>query len=71
MSRFDDTHYATVSSLLDLDLRTGTPLGETDWLNGSSGGSYPGTLDGFVANNADGNTAGSMRLVINLRQVKN
>ena len=62
---FDDGDFSTgtVSVLLDLDLRTGTPVGETDWLNGNSGGSYPGSLTGFVANNADGNAAGSMRLV--------
>jgi len=62
---FDDGDFSTgtVSVLLDLDLRTGTPVDETDWLNGNSGGSYPGSLTGFVANNADGNAAGSMRLV--------
>ena len=62
---FDDGDFdtGTVSVLLDLDLRTGTPVDETDWLNGNSGGSYPGSLTGFVANNADGNAAGSMRLV--------
>ena len=53
----------TVDVLLDLDLRTGTPIEETAWLNGNSGGSYPGTLTGFSANNADGNAAGSMRLI--------
>ena len=53
----------TVDVLLDLDLRTGTPIDETAWLNGNSGGSYPGTLTGFTANNDDGNAAGSMRLV--------
>tara|TARA_R100001086_G_scaffold54926_1_gene24638 strand:- start:43 stop:507 length:465 start_codon:yes stop_codon:yes gene_type:complete len=53
----------TVDVLLDLDLRTGTPIDETAWLNGNSGGSYPGTLTGFTANNADGNAAGSMRLI--------
>ncbi len=53
----------TVDVLLDLDLRTGTPIEETGWLNGNAGGSYPGTLTGFNANNADGNAVGSMRLV--------
>ena len=53
----------TVSVLLDLDLRTGTPTGETGWLDGNSGGSYPGTLAGFNASNDDGNAVGSMRLV--------
>ena len=62
---YDDGDFTngTVDVLLDIDFRTGTPIDETDWLNGNSGGSYPGTLTGFVANNADGNAAGSMRLV--------
>jgi|TARA_E500000318_G_scaffold111949_1_gene132863 hypothetical protein len=62
---FDDADFSTgtVSVLLDLDLRTGTPVDETGWLNGNSGGSYPGSLTGFTANNSDGNAVGSMRLV--------
>ena len=53
----------TVSVLLDLDMRTGTPVEETGWLDGNSGGSYPGTLAGFNAANTDGNAVGSMRMV--------
>jgi len=62
---YDDGDFTngTVSVLLDLDLRTGTPIDETDWLNGNAGGSYPGSLTGFTASNSDGNAAGSMRLV--------
>jgi len=68
---YDDGDFTngTVDVLLDLDLRTGTPVDETDWLNGYSGGdtglttTYPGSLQGFTANNADGGAAGSMRLV--------
>ena len=62
---FDDADFSTgtVSVLLDLDLRTGTPVDETGWLDGNAGGSYPGTLAGFNAANTDGNAAGSMRLV--------
>jgi len=62
---YDDGDFTneTVDVLLDLDLRTGTPIEETGWLNGNAGGSYPGTLTGFNANNADGNAVGSMRLV--------
>jgi len=52
----------TVSVLLDLDLRTGTPIDETDWLKGY-GTQYPGSLGGFTASNTDGNAAGSLRLV--------
>jgi hypothetical protein len=62
---FDDGDFTsgTVSVLLDLDLRTGTPVDETGWLDGNAGGSYPGTLTGFNAANTDGNAVGSMRLV--------
>tara|TARA_R100000654_G_scaffold72825_1_gene105002 strand:+ start:73 stop:549 length:477 start_codon:yes stop_codon:yes gene_type:complete len=62
---YDDGDFTngTVDVLLDLDLRTGTPVDETDWLNGNAGGDYPGSLTGFLASNSDGNAAGSMRLV--------
>jgi hypothetical protein len=62
---FDDGDFTTgtVSVLLDLDLRTGTPVDETGWLDGNAGGDYPGSLTGFLASNSDGNANGSMRLV--------
>ena len=62
---FDDGDFSTgtVSVLLDLDMRTGTPVDETGWLDGNAGGSYPGTLAGFNAANTDGNAVGSMRMV--------
>ena len=62
---FDDGDFSTgtVSILMDLDMRTGTPVDETGWLSGNSGGSYPGSLTGFNAANADGNAAGSLRMV--------
>jgi hypothetical protein len=46
---FDDGDFSTgtVSVLLDLDLRTGTPVDETGWLDGNAGGDYPGSLTGF------------------------
>ncbi len=58
-----DSDFTLVDILVDLDMRTGTPIDETGWLNGNSGGSYPGTLTGFVANNADGNAVGGLRMV--------
>ena len=63
--KYDDGDFTanTVSVLLDLDLRTGTPVDETGWLDGNAGGAYPGTLAGFNAANTDGNAVGSMRLV--------
>ena len=62
---FDDGDFGTgtVSILLDLDMRTGTPVDETAWLDGFSTDGYPGNLSGFVASNTDGNAAGSMRMV--------
>lgn len=61
--KFDDGDITDVSVLLDLDMRTGTPVDETGWLDGNAGGSYPGTLAGFNAANTDGNAVGSMRLM--------
>ena len=58
-----DFNTGTVSIAMDLDMRTGTPIAETGWLSGNSGGSYPGSLAGFNAANADGNAVGSLRLV--------
>ena len=62
---FDDGDFTSgsVSILMDLDMRTGTPVDETGWLSGNSGGSYPGSLTGFNAANADGNAVGSLRMV--------
>ena len=62
---FDDGDFTTgtVSVLLDLDMRTGTPVDETGWLDGNAGGSYPGSLTGFTAQNTDGNALGSLRMV--------
>ena len=62
---FDDGDFTsgTVSVLLDLDMRTGTPVDETGWLTGF-GDTYPGGgLDEFAASNTDGSAAGSMRMV--------
>jgi len=44
-------------------MRTGTPVDEIGWLNGNTGGSYPGSLTGFQASNSDGNAVGSLRMV--------
>ena len=58
-----DSDFTLVDILVDLDLRTGTPVEETGWLSGNAGGSYPGSLTGFTAQNTDGNAVGSLRLV--------
>jgi hypothetical protein len=58
-----DSDFTLVDILVDLDMRTGTPIDETGWLDGNSGGSYPGSLTGFNAKNADGNANGSLRMV--------
>jgi len=55
---------ASLAVALDLDMRTGTLLGETGWLDGNFGGSYPGGgLATFTASNADGSAAGSLRMI--------
>tara|TARA_R100000353_G_scaffold10554_3_gene11658 strand:+ start:20099 stop:20563 length:465 start_codon:yes stop_codon:yes gene_type:complete len=60
---YEDSEFSAMEILVDLDLRTGTPVEETGWLSGNAGGSYPGTLTGFTAQNTDGNAVGSLRLV--------
>jgi len=61
--RYKTEEISALEILADIDLRTGTPVEETGWLSGNSGGSYPGTLAGFNANNADGNAVGGLRMV--------
>jgi len=61
--KHDDGDITDVSILLDLDMRTGTPISETGWLDGNAGGSYPGSLTGFLASNSDGNATGSLRMM--------
>lgn len=58
-----DSDFTLVDILVDLDMRTGTPVDETGWLDGNAGGSYPGSLTGFNAQNTDGNAVGSLRMV--------
>ena len=58
-----DSDFTLVDILADVDMRQGTPIDETAWLDGNSGGSYPGTLAGFNANNADGNAQAGLRMV--------
>ena len=62
-----DANLASLVVAVDLDMRTGSPVDETRWLDGANGasGDYPGKLDGFLAtNNDDTNRAGgSMRML--------
>ena len=58
-----DSDFTLVDILADIDMRQGTPVDETGWLNGNSGGSYPGTLTGFNASNSDGSAVGGLRMV--------
>tara|TARA_R100000458_G_C8210097_1_gene197849 strand:+ start:74 stop:475 length:402 start_codon:yes stop_codon:yes gene_type:complete len=46
-----------------LDLYAGTQVSDENWLDGNAGGSYPGTLTGFTAQNTDGNAVGGAKLV--------
>ena len=39
---YETGEFSSVEILVDLDMRTGTPVEETGWLDGNSGGSYPG-----------------------------
>jgi len=66
----DDSAIDNVDILLDLDMRTGSLVDETRWLDGAAGdgsasGSYPGNLTGFTATNDNtiNNAGGSMRMV--------
>ncbi len=61
--------YTTLNSAvftedLVLDLYAGTPVDDTNWLDGNAGGSYPGTLAGFNAANTDGNAVKGLKLVM-------
>jgi len=58
-----DSDFTLVDILADIDMRQGTPVDETGWLSGNSGGSYPGSLTGFNASNSDGNAVGGLRMV--------
>jgi len=58
-----DSDFTLVDILADIDMRQGTPVKETGWLDGNSGGSYPGSVTGFNASNADGNAVGGLRMV--------
>tara|TARA_R110002051_G_scaffold72015_1_gene130178 strand:+ start:14034 stop:14462 length:429 start_codon:yes stop_codon:yes gene_type:complete len=62
---YDDGDITDLEVVLDLDMRTGTPVDETAWLDGgAAAGSYPGALDGFKAKNSNTTDAnGSLRLV--------
>ena len=62
-----DGNLASLSVAVDLDMRTGSPVDETRWLDGANGasGAYPGGLSGFLATNDDtiNRAGGSMRLL--------
>ena len=60
---FKNTEFTELDILADIDMRQGTPVDETGWLNGNSGGSYPGSLTGFNASNSDGEALGGLRLI--------
>jgi len=63
----DGSNIDDVDILLDLDMRTGSLVDETRWLDGAAGtaGAYPGALTGFTATNDNtiNNAGGSMRMV--------
>ncbi len=49
-------------NLFELELYAGTLGSDTNWLDGNSGGSYPGSLTGFNASNSDGKAAPGLKL---------
>ena len=60
-----DSDFTLVSVLSDIDMRQGTPVDETAWLDGGAAAdSYPGALDGFAAKNTNTTNAnGGLRMV--------
>ena len=54
----------TFATDLELDIYAGSPEDSTTWLDGNAGGSYPGSLTGFVASNTDGNAVKGMKLLV-------
>ena len=54
---------AVFTESFTLDLYAGTEGSDTNWLDGNAGGSYPGSLTGFLASNSDGNAVGGAKLV--------
>ena len=61
----DDPSITGVSILADIDLRQGTPVDETAWLDGGAAAdAYPGALTPFQAKNTNTtNAGGGLRLV--------
>jgi len=57
------TETVVFTNTFELDLYAGTPGGDTNWLDGNAGGSYPGSLTGFLASNSDGNAVAGAKLV--------
>jgi len=55
---------AAIDVLLDMPLQGGVDQDKTEWLNGNTGGSYPGSLTGFTASNTDGSKIHNPRLLI-------
>jgi hypothetical protein len=53
----------TFTNAFELQLWAGSPVDDTAWLDGNAGGSYPGSLTGFLASNSDGNAVGGYKLV--------
>jgi len=61
---------AVFTESFTLDLYAGTEGSDTNWLDGNAGGSYPGSLTGFVASNSDGNAVAGAKLVCGQFTVK-
>jgi hypothetical protein len=55
---------AVFASDFEIELYGGTQPDDTNWLDGNAGGSYPGSLAGFLASNSDGNAVAGVKLVM-------
>jgi len=67
---YNSSGSAVFTESFTLDLYAGTEGSDTNWLDGNAGGSYPGSLTGFVASNSDGNAVAGAKLVCGQFTVK-
>ena len=64
--KVDTPSITEMTIIADIDMRVGTPIDQTAWLDGgAAAGSYPGALDGFKAKNTNTtNALGGLRMLV-------
>ena len=64
--KVDTPSITEMSIIADIDMRVGTPIDQTAWLDGGAAAdSYPGALDGFQAKNTNTtNALGGLRMLV-------